>query len=84
MAPQVVDFFSRELKHEIRRKSLEVSFDSAVENLGLDSVQSCQMAIEDYLFAANQINRPFDFFNGNKVSLASNLYSLGLFTIKLF
>jgi hypothetical protein len=31
LAPQVFGFIRRELKHEIRRESLEISFDGAIE-----------------------------------------------------
>jgi len=70
LVPQNIRFICRQLKHEIRGEPPEVSFDGAVERLGLDSVQQGQIAIQHHLFAANQVNSLFNSFDEDEVCVA--------------
>lgn len=75
MAPQVGSLFQRQLEHEILWKTASIAFDRAVQSLGFDSVKPCEVSVQQHLFAAREMNQPFDLFNRDQLCGAPGVES---------
>lgn len=54
MRPQLGKFFGRKLEREVRWEAVTVAFECLVEALGIHSIQSSQIRIEDDPMTANR------------------------------
>jgi hypothetical protein len=52
-----------QLEHEIGRKTPFIAFDGFVEIAGGNAVKSCQIGIQQHLFASDQVNHLLDALN---------------------
>lgn len=56
MEPQIIEFFFRELKTKIFRKTLYITSNCFVEIFCLYLIQCCQITVQNDLLPANYIN----------------------------
>jgi hypothetical protein len=61
---------SVKVEHEVSGKSIEIAAYGLIECFGLHLVKLGEIAIQHYVFAANNVNGFFDFFDGDEVCLS--------------
>ncbi len=65
MVPQVVKLLLSELKQEVFREPVEVTFDSTIKSLGFHLIELCKISIHHDLFSTVKANLALDSLDGN-------------------
>jgi hypothetical protein len=61
----IFELIFAQLKHEIGRKTVAISFYGFIETLGGDLVEIRQIGIDHYFLAADAVDAPGDLVDGN-------------------
>lgn len=56
MAPLIFEFRGTEHKHEVFGKAIYVASHGSLKHLGLDAVQSSQIAVQHHFFTTDEID----------------------------